>query len=82
MAIYSKKQKLIPEKNTNRWSLSNSTLFLDELFDSGVKLLESGSDSSDGDDQKNGSDSSDVIDSSCKHLTPESRERRVREKLV
>lgn len=73
----SKKPKLHSEQIQNRWSLSNSTVFLDELFDSGVKLLDNGSDSSDECGQKNCNEMGD-FGSDCKDLTPETKEKRVR----
>lgn len=74
---FSKKAKVGEDKNANRWSLSKGLLFLDERFDSGVKILESGSESSDGDDVKNEGGGGDVIDSSFRSMTPQSREKQV-----
>lgn len=75
---YSKKKKLEAEKMVNRWSLSNSALVLDELFDNGVKLLDSASsESSEENEQKACNEGCDFIDSSCSNLTPESKGKQV-----
>lgn len=70
------------EKVTSRWSLSNSTLFLDELFESGVKLLESGPESSDENEQKNRNEEPDFVGSTCIPLTPESKDKQVRKHIA
>lgn len=70
----SKRQKI----DVHRWSLSSSTLLLDELFDSGVKVLDIGSESSDESEQKGCNEVCDFIDTSCSALTPASKEMRVR----
>lgn len=72
----SKKAKL----EATSWSLSSNNLVLDEYYDSGVKLLDSGSETSEEcvQEQKNG-DLNSIINSGCAALTPTTKEKQVRD---
>lgn len=61
--------------------MSSNNLILDEFFDSGVKLLEIASESSDECEQEQKScDLYGIIDSGCADLSPETKEKQVSER--